>query len=180
MTGIDALLWSSAAFLVHPSPPKSLTIHLDGDPWFRATPFVLTNPIVESGLLTCRATAEFLGLRRSRKSGRVVERTGKAEDTDVVIEDLGFARVPLTALGKKHPDWPTPMPRESIATVIDLANRNVAHFTTAHPARRAARRVYVAAERLEWLVDEYVYRRNGLSVPDYKQWTRGLITPKES
>ena len=75
--------------------PKAMKIYFDGKLAIEGNSNAFTNPVIETGLVHCRALLEFLGLSLStRGDPKIVNRSQKKTD-DIGIEDFSNANGPL-------------------------------------------------------------------------------------
>ena len=119
--------------------PKAMKIYFDEKLRITGNSNAYTNPVLESGLIHCRALLEFLGLRAdSKNSNKLICRGTKKKnyknDDDVGIEHFSNSNGPL----------PLVTPQEAItryqgsqyeaeaalAGVLHTANKGVAHITS--------------------------------------------------
>jgi hypothetical protein len=150
--------------------PQPMKIYVAEKLLFTGNFSAFTNPAIEVGLIHCRALLEFLGLKADpRVHKKIVERNGKRAD-DWVIEDLIRPDgSPLTKVGrsdavKRYPD--VAEGEAALGSVIHIANRGLAHFTSALSMDATeARLTEIASRGVHALVESYVYTPLGLPFP---------------
>lgn len=114
--------------------PKAIKIYFDGTLAIEGNSNAFTNPVIETGLVHCRALLEFLGLSLStRGDPKIVNRSQKRIE-DVAIEDFSNANGPLPMVtpgqalsryggGKEEAE-------RALVTVFHTANKGLAHITS--------------------------------------------------
>lgn len=123
MVAVDGLHWF-CEWLQLPEPRPALVVTVHGAP---VPASLLTNGIVEMGLASLRALAEFLGLRYDGKTDSLARRTDRRAD-DASIQD--FDRPEVTPELAGFTDLETPgAVREALAYALRMANKGVAHLT---------------------------------------------------
>jgi hypothetical protein len=151
--------------------PKPMKIYFDDQLQITGNSNAFTNPVVEAGLVHCRALLEFLGLRVSPTDPtKLMSRGPKTQLDDWVIEDFSNSAGPLPsvtprqAISKYTGD---PVEAESaLATVLHTVNKGLAHITAGLIASTTdIRALEIASRGVPALVVSYVYTPLGLPAP---------------
>lgn len=151
--------------------PRRMSIYFDDRLQITGNSDAFTNPVVEAGLVHCRALLEFLGLRLSRTDPkRLAPRGPKTQPDDWVIEDFANSVGPLPlvtpqqAVSKYQGD---PAEAESaLASVLHSVNKGVAHITASFLASRIdIHALEIASRGVPSLVISYLYTPLGLPPP---------------
>lgn len=148
--------------------PKKLEMYFDGKLSVEGLSTAWTNPVIESGIMHCRACLEFLGLKEDpQKPLKLKTRNGKRDD-DFWIEDWG-----LPCLSVEDAVAPYAGPKEeaekALACVIHCANKGIAHATSGLIVVDEDRGFYeIAARGIPTIIINHLYTPLGISSPDYK------------
>ena len=150
-----------------------MEIRFDGKLTIEGTSTGWTNPVIEAGLVHCRAMLEFLGLRLDhRKPDQLKERTNKHPD-DVVIEDYGVDGRPLNrvtiadAVAKYA--GPPDEAHQALARLIFTANKGHIHSTSeTFDDLEQNRLLEIASRGVPSLVISYFYIPLGMPEPSYR------------
>lgn len=148
--------------------PKKLQIYFDGKLSVEGLSTAWTNPVIESGVMHCRACLDFLGLKEDPKSTfKLKTRQGKRKD-DFGIEDWGLPCLSVedavTPYGGTKDEA-----EKALACVIHCANKGVAHATSSLIVVDEDRNLYeIAARGIPTLLINHLYVPLGISPPDYK------------
>lgn len=151
--------------------PKPMKLYFDDELQATGTAAAFTNPVIEAGLVHCRALLEFLGLRVDGKDHRLlVDRGPKPRVDDWVIEDFANASGPLPrvtpsdAVAAYNGD-----PKEAeaaLAGVLHLANKGLAHITAGLAVSAMdMQQLEIASRGIPALVCIHLYRRLGVECP---------------
>jgi len=98
--------------------PKPLEIFLEGKPIIQGNSNAFFNPVLEVGVIHCRALLEFLGLYE--QNGTLGPNGKRRKPDDVGIENFDLAQLdPITYAAAE----------EALVAVFHTANKGVAHFT---------------------------------------------------
>ena len=151
--------------------PKPMKIYFDDRLQITGNSNAFTNPVVEAGLVHCRALLEFLGLRVSRTDPtKLVPRGPKTQPDDWVIEDLSNSAGPLPlvtpqqAVSKYQGD--AVEAESALATVFHTVNKGLAHITAGLIASATnIRALEIASRGVHALVVSYLYTPLGLPAP---------------
>jgi hypothetical protein len=128
-----------------------------------------TNPVVESGIIHCRALLEFLGLCMS-KAGKLenLKRPRKSDDVGIEHFSTSSGPLPIVAPSGALARWPggPEEAEQSLLSVFRTANKGLAHFTSAFLATpEEARLIEIATLGVPALVVSYLYTPLGLPPP---------------
>lgn len=154
------------------APP--ICVHIDGKLTLEGNLNTITNPMLEVGLVHCRALLEFLGLGVSKGSLSQIE---KRKATDVGVECFESAGIPLKKLSPEiavsryggHPDEA----ERALLRVFRLTNKGLAHTTTEmieDPADFDL--IQIASRGVPSLMVSYFYTPMGQPCPDNRISTR--------
>jgi hypothetical protein len=150
---------------------KPMRIYFDGRLQITGNSNAFTNPVVEAGLIHCRALLEFLGLRVSRADPtKLAARGPKMQPDDWVIEDFANSTGPLPlvtpqqAVSKYKGD---PAAAESaLAAVLHTVNKGLAHITAGLLASATdIDALEIASRGVPALITSYLYTPLGLPAP---------------
>jgi hypothetical protein len=130
-----------------------------------------TNPVIEAGIIHCRALLEFLGLRVSPSDPRkLASRGAKGRTDDWVIEDFSNAAgaLPLVTPQQavsRYKGGPAEA-ETALASVLHTANKGLAHLTAGlSPAATDITALEIASRGVPALVVSYLYTPLGLPAP---------------
>jgi hypothetical protein len=164
LTHLDGLVWA-CEFLLERPRPGSIALRLDG----QADAFMVTNPLVEVGVLNCRLVLEFLGIRLDRSNRLTDIPLRHADGDDWGIELLGLPKVSVPrflACGASEEGVGA-----SATRILIAARKGVAHFTQNPQGRALVPDALVCAEAVMACADRYVYGAPANPVPRYRRWT---------
>ena len=148
--------------------PKEIEIYFGGELCIRGHSTAWTNPVIEAGIIHCRACLEFLGLREDpRRPLHLATRRGKRPD-DFGIED--FNRPLLSVDDAVAPYAGPPEEAENaLASVIHTANKGMAHTTSGQVVEPGSFHVYeIAARGIPTLLVNHLYVPLGIEPPQYQ------------
>jgi hypothetical protein len=91
---------------------------------------LLTNPILESGLLYCRVLLEFLGIHRDRRTGQLVQTQQATASDDVSITDFGLPKMTVCQAVTGTSYAASSEIDTALRCVLENANKVVAHLTS--------------------------------------------------
>ena len=153
-------LWSGA---------KSLQLYIDSKLVVEGNANAFTNPVIESGIIHCRALLEFLGLSMS-KAGKLENLQRQRKSDDIGIEHFATSSGPLSIVPPSGAlaRWPggAAEAEQALLAVFRTANKGVAHFTSAFATTpEEARFIEIAALGVPALVVSYLYTPLGLPPP---------------
>ena len=174
LTNIDGMRW--ACELLHPGPTKEqILLTFAGRKVVSGTPRCITNPLIETGAISCRVMLEFLGIGLDR-NGALVEVAVRKPD-DITIERFGVPRVVLADLNAYAGSERDAVHRACIAT-IHMANKAVAHFTIAPIDRLGFERLLLCGKTIVDLVEQHLYAKIEKEMPEFRIWPE--VTPLSS
>ena len=168
LTHLDGLIWASER-LMSTYRPDAISIRFDGQ--VVLTPkslYQITNPLFEIGILYCRVLLEFLGIRLDSKNKLANRADGRPDDFG--IEQLSLPHVTIAELLGAPCARSGDIEAAAIATLIS-ADKGVAHFTSSTSGRAHAANSLLCAKAVAWCIEEYVYRKLSMPIPEYKRWT---------
>ncbi|WP_445221479.1 hypothetical protein ACKWRH_16805 [Bradyrhizobium sp. Pa8] len=146
-------------------PP--IAVYIDGKLMIEGNLNAITNPIMEVGLVHCRALLEFLGLCESKGSLGQKER----RKTDVGVEHFRNAAGPLKkvepeiALSRYEGDRAEA--EKALVAVLHVTNKGLAHNTMdLIESPEGAKLVEIASRGVPALMVSYFYTPLGLPKPD--------------
>lgn len=162
--------------------PQAMEIYVDGKLRIEGNLFAFTNPVIEAGLVHCRALLEFLGLTVNR-SGRIAN-VDRRWPTDIGVESFSNAAGHLSMAspdsvlaryegGKQEAE-------EALLTVFQITNKGIAHVTEdLKDNPHHGRLIEIASRGVPSLVVSYLYTPLGLPAPEY-QLTHRTAHPQPS
>jgi hypothetical protein len=148
--------------------PKSMEMYFGEKLTVTGLSTAWTNPVIESGIMHCRACLEFLGLREDAKNPLTLKsRAGKRQD-NYGIEDWGLECIsPEQAVAPY--EGPKDEAEKALASVIHCANKGVAHTTASQMVVEEDRHLYgIAARGIPTLLINHFYIPLGIQPPEYK------------
>lgn len=153
--------------------PKSMKIYFDEKLRIIGDSNAYTNPVLESGLIHCRALLDFLGLKADAQDPtRLISRDPKKnKKDDVVIEHFSNSRGPLPLVTPQEAiaryQGPQSEAEAALAGVLHTANKGLAHITSglALSATKISH-LEIASRGVRALVVSHFYTPLGLSPPD--------------
>ena len=148
--------------------PKKLQMYFDEKLSVEGLSTAWTNPVIESGIMHCRACLEFLGLKEDPKNSlKLKTRNGKRDD-DFGIEDWGFSCLSVEEAVTPY-EGPKDEAERALACVIHCANKGIAHATSGLLVVNDDRNLYeIAARGIPTLIINHLYVPLGIEPPDYK------------
>jgi hypothetical protein len=150
--------------------PKDIQIYFDNKLRIVGNSNAYINPVIESGLMHCRALLEFLGLCHTKQGlGSIVKRR---EKDDVGLED--FQDVNGLLLTKLSPDMATSHysgPREdaenALISIFRATHKGIAHITLEFEPQELEL-LEIASRGVESLIISHLYTPMGIKAPKYK------------
>jgi hypothetical protein len=152
----------------------SIAVYIDGKLTVEGNLDAITDPMLEVGLVHCRALLEFLGLCDSKGSlGQIKER----RKTDVGVEHFHNPAGPLkkvepkVALNRYEGDRTEA--EKALVAVLHVTNKGLAHNTMdLIESPEGAKFIEIASRGVPALMVSYFYTPLGLPKPDSKITTR--------
>ncbi|QQO22202.1 hypothetical protein JJB98_20810 [Bradyrhizobium diazoefficiens] len=146
----------------------SIAVYIDGKLTVEGSLDAITNPMLEVGLVHCRALLEFLGLCDCKGSlGQIKDR----RKTDVGVEHFQNAAGPLkrvepeVALSRYEGDRAEA--EKALVAVLHVTNKGIAHNTMdLIEGPDGARFIEIASRGVAALMVSYFYTPLGLQKPD--------------
>ncbi len=147
--------------------PRQLFI--DGKLVIEGNSNAFTNPVIETGIVHCRALLEFLGIGMSSVGALQVLQRARRQD-DVGIEHFSNANGPLAVVLPEQVLARSPggvaEEEQALLSVFRVANKGLAHLTHSFgESPSEARLLEVASRAVPALVESYLYTPLGLSAP---------------
>lgn len=170
MHAVALLNWALALRTNWEAAP-SIGVYIDGKLTLDGNLNALTNPMIEAGLVNCRALIEFLGLNCNKHGslGQIIRR----KSGDVGVEDFQNAdghlkKVdPKVALSRYGGD-PSEAER-ALLSILHLTNKGIAHTTMdLNKDPEHGRLIEIASRGVPSLMISYFYTPLGLHPPDTK------------
>jgi hypothetical protein len=147
-----------------------MQVYFDGQLSIEGTSAALFNPVIEAGLVHCRALLEFVGLKADPSNPlQLVSRRSKRID-DHGIEDFDGASGPLPAVTpdiaiRRYPGDPVEA-ESALAFVLSGTNKALAHITRGAPLPDdRLRLIEIASRGVHAIVVSHLYTPLGLSAP---------------
>lgn len=154
--------------------PKAMKIYFDDRLKITGNSNALTNPVMEAGLIHCRALLDFLGLKAvpsdsTKLTSRDPKRTKK--DDDVVIEHFSNSNGPLPMVTPQDAisryKGPQSEAEAALASVLHTANKGLAHITSGLAMSATdMSNLEIASRGVRALVVTHFYTPLGLSPPE--------------
>lgn len=148
--------------------PKTLEIYFGGKLAIRGLSTAWTNPVIEAGIIHCRALLEFLGLKEDHKNRlKLINRPKKRKD-DYGIEDFGFPLVTVEEAVRPY-KGPSAEAEKALAAIIHCANKGIGHTTLGQLVVEEDLKLYEIASRgVPALLVNKLYVPLGKQPPDYE------------
>ena len=156
------------------APPMQMFV--DGKLAVEGNLNAFTNPVIETGVIHCRALLEFLGLCRSR-SGKLENVRGARRADDSGIEHFANASGPLSLVSPmqacaRYPGGVVEAENALLAVFV-TANKGVAHLTILDTSSaEQSRLLEIASRGIPALVISHFYTPLGLESPKYENGAR--------
>lgn len=148
--------------------PKSMKMYFDEKLTITGLSTAWTNPVIESGIMHCRACLEFLGLREDSKNPLKLKNRPNKRSDDYGVEDWGLNLITPEQAVKPY-GGPSNEAEKALASVIHCANKGVAHTTAAQMVIDEDRHLYeIAARGVPTLLINHFYVPLGIQPPEYK------------
>lgn len=160
-------------YLLEWDEPSKMDIYFNAKLSISGLSTGFTNPVIEAGIIHCRALLEFLGIKVDQKDGtKLIERKNKRNSDDYVIEDFSGPSGNLQRITIDQALAPYAGPKEeaelALASIISCANKGLAHMTTGHMINENELHLYEIASRgVPILIGNYFFHRLGLDMSDY-------------
>jgi hypothetical protein len=154
--------------------PKSMKVYFDDRLQFTGSSNTLTNPVLEAGLIHCRALLDFLGLKvDSKDPTKLTNRDPKqTRPDDWVIEKFTNADGPLPMvtplLAVSQYACPASEAEAALAGVLHTTNKGLAHLTSG--LIQSAIEIFkleIASRGIPALVVSHLYTPLGLPAPNF-------------
>jgi len=150
--------------------PKAMEVRFDGQIEITGNSNAFANPVVEAGLIHCRALLEFVGLGVSGNDPtKLAQRKVTRRSDDWGIEHFSNAAGPLPmvtpaqAVSKYRGD---PAEAESaLAAVLHVANKALAHITAAPGGSIDIHLLEIASRGVPAIMTSYFYTPLGMHPP---------------
>jgi hypothetical protein len=154
---------------------QTMQLFFNGDLAFEGNSNAFVNPVIETGVIHCRALLEFLGLSTSNAGS--LQRLRSRRKDDVGIERFSNAAGPLALVSPEEAvsRWPggEDEAEQALLSVFRAANKGLAHFTsTAIVSSEETRLLEIASRGVPSLVVSYLYTPLGLNPPVYQLSSR--------
>ena len=146
----------------------SIDIRFDGKQVIEGKATAFTNPAIEASIVHSRALLEFLGLGLD-KQGALSERGARAKTDDVAVEQFtGATKLTIAKVREAYPENPDEAVA-SLAHVIYLANKGLAHTTSSFTKHdRGAHLLEMALRGVPVLAVNGFYVPLGIMPPEYQ------------
>jgi len=146
-----------------------LQIFIDGKLVIDGKSAAFINPVLESGIVHCRALLEFLGLSMS-KDGLLVNSQVKRRPDDVGVEHYQNTSGPLSVVSPAAAvaRWPggRAEAEQALLSVFRIANKGLAHVTLSFSASpEETRLLEIATHGIRALIVSYLYTPLSLLAP---------------
>ena len=151
-----------------------MKIYVDGKERINGLTTAWTNPVIEAGLMHCRALLKFIGLGvRNDDPQRLTARKRATRPDDLMIEDFSGPKGELSKVSVPQAlaayQGPKEEAEKALAAVIHVANKGLAHTTRGHIVELGDLPLYEIASRgVPALLVNHFYTPLGLPAPDYR------------
>lgn len=153
--------------------PKSMKVYFDDRLQFTGNSNALTNPVLEAGLIHCRALLDFLGLKvDSKDPTKLTNRDPKqTKPDDWVIERFTNAAGPLPmvtpSFAVSRYTGPASEAEAALAGVLHTTNKGLAHLTSGLiKSATEISKFEIASRGVPALVVSHLYTPLGLPAPN--------------
>ncbi len=150
--------------------PKAMEVYFAGQLQITGNSSAITNPVVEAGLIHCRALLEFVGLGvSSNDPTKLIQRNSKRRGDDWGIEHFSNSGGPLPfvthaqAISKYKGNLTEA--ENALAAVLHVANKALAHITSTPGGTLDIRLLEIASRGVPAIVTSYFYTPLGLPPP---------------
>jgi hypothetical protein len=150
--------------------PKPIEIYFDRKLTIVGNSNAYTNPVIESGLIHCRALLEFLGICYTKNGLEIIK---NRKPDDVGIEHYKDSNG--VALKKVSPDvaisrYPGPKvdAEKALISIFLAANKGLAHVTS-ELQPQDLEFLEIASRGVDALIISHLYTPMGKVAPDYKR-----------
>lgn len=152
----------------------SIAVYIDGKLTVEGNLDAITNPMLEVGLVHCRALLEFLGLCDSKGSIRQIKKRHK---TDVGVEHFHNAAGPLKKVEPEvalsRYEGGRTEAEKALVAILHVTNKGIAHNTMdLIEGPEGARLIEIASRGVPALMVSYFYTPLGLQRPNSNITTR--------
>jgi len=159
----------ASRYLLTWQEPASLEIYFNKKLAIEGTSSAVTNPMIEAGLIHCRALLEFLGL--CSKKGVLANVSLPRRSDDIGIEQFSNSAGPLPLVSPTVAVAPysgdKAVAEKALLMVLNVTNKGLAHFTSDLANSVAdVELLEIASRGIEILVHNNVYMPLGLASPD--------------
>ncbi len=159
----------AARYLMRWDAPVPMEIFFNKKLCIEGTSSAITNPMIEAGLIHCRALLEFLGL--SVKNGSLANVTLPRRKDDIGIEHFSNSAGPLPLVSPEDAVAPYSGDRATaeaaLIMVLHVSNKGLAHFTSDLERSVAdVQMLEIASRGIEVLVHNKLYTPLGRAFPD--------------
>lgn len=152
----------------------SIAVYIDGKLTVEGSLDAITNPMLEVGLVHCRALLEFLGLCDSKGSLGQIKKRHK---TDVGVEHFRNAAGPLKKVEPEvalsRYEGGRTEAEKALVAILHVTNKGIAHNTMGLiEGSEGAKLIEIASRGVPSLMVSYFYTPLGLQRPDSNITTR--------
>lgn len=156
--------------------PKSMKIYFDDQLMITGSSNAFTNPVLETGLIHCRALLDFLGLKVDLKDPTKLKNRNhkRRRQDDFVIEYfIDENNHPLSLVSPQDAvslyQGPASEAEAALAGVLHCANKGLAHMTSGLLLDATdIQHFEIASRGTKNLIERYFYTPLGISPPEYK------------
>lgn len=166
LQSIDSMMW---AYKMHEeiSLTQKMEVFVDGKQVLEGNANALLNPMIEVGFIHARSLLEFLGLAVQKEKLVAIK---KRRPDDIAIEQFKFNGV---ALDQVAPDvaletyrGPRADAERSLVAIFELANKGLAHISTAFPMHYTSADLDIAHRGIRTLLKNNLYTKLGMPIPE--------------
>ena len=150
--------------------PRPMEVRFDDQIQFTGNSSAFTNPVIEAGLIHCRALLEFVGLGASPDDPKkLVQRGAKRRRDDWAIEHFSNAAGPLPMVTPKRAiskcKGDPAEAEKALAAVLHVANKALAHITSAPGGTIDIELLEIASRGVPAILTSFFYTPLGLTPP---------------
>ncbi|SFI77274.1 hypothetical protein SAMN03080618_01297 [Aquamicrobium aerolatum DSM 21857] len=173
MQSVATLNWA-LELRSHWKEAPSIAVYIDGKLMIEGNLNAVTNPMIEVGLVHCRALLEFLGLCDEKGSlGQIKKRRG----SDVGVEGFRNADGPLKKVDPEvalsRYEGERSEAERALVQILHVTNKGLAHNTMSLiEDPEDSRLIEIASRGVPALMISYFYTPLGLPKPDSRITTR--------
>jgi hypothetical protein len=125
---------------------------------------VLSDPILDTGIMMCRVLMEFLGIKWVRSSapkGRLVRISGSKFPDDLKLTSFGPQLISLNQVRQGYPNCTPDQIEKSLLHTLSTANRGIGHLTPIKARELSLEDLEISCQAVFTLVNRHLYEALG-------------------